>query len=319
MARALAAGQLETVDRPVAQGAGDWTFGLDLETEAVVDAWFAEMAAAGPLSLFSEDSGWRHRGPCPESDTGWQSIEAFDHAGPRIVIDPIDGTRNMMADLRSAWTEIGLAPAGRDEPRLADLRFGLLAELSDSRAARYRVLSAWRGRGARLEERNLDDGIEVSARPLIADGDARADHGYFSFFRYTPAMRPLLAEVEARFFQRIAEREGADVRHCFDDQYISNGGQLALLASGTYRLIADLRASLSPRFDEPITTSKPYDCAGAILIAREAGCVLTAADGGELDFPLDATTPVSFIGYANAGTAERLADHVAAVLDELSN
>ena len=38
-------------------------------------------------------------------------------------------------------------------------------------------------------------------------------------------------------------------------------------------------------------------------------------DGGGLDFDLDTTTPVSFVGFANQATRERLEPHLAATLD----
>jgi fructose-1,6-bisphosphatase/inositol monophosphatase family enzyme len=104
------------------------------------------------------------------------------------------------------------------------------------------------------------------------------------------------------------------VRACWDDQYVSNGGQLALLALGTYRMIADLRASVAARHGRTTLTGKPYDISGAVLCAQEAGCVVTAVDGSPLDFPLDAETPVGFVGWANAATSERLAPHLAMAL-----
>ncbi len=299
--------------RPVAQGVGDVTYALDRATETAVEGILDELASEGPLSLFTEDAGWRHRGPSPGGATA--DLDGFDHGGPRIVIDPVDGTRNLMADLRSAWTVIGLAPPGRGEPRLAELELGLVSELPDSRAARFRTLSARRGAGARLTLRDRADGATLEDSSLVADADDRVDHGYFSFFRYTPALRPLLGRLEASFFSILAEEEGADTRHCFEDQYISNGGQLVLLSLGTYRFVADLRAQLAARVEGPVTTAKPYDCAGALLVAREAGCVVTAADGAQLDFPLDGSTPVSFVGYANATTAARLGPHLARALE----
>ena len=308
-ARSAAREGLGAVQRPVAEGAGDVTYALDAATEEALGRWLERTARRGPLSLFSEDAGWRHRGP-EGGGTGTRELTGFDHGGPRIVVDPVDGTRNLMADLRSAWTVVAAAPPGTEQPRLSEVELGLVAELPDSRAARYRLLSARLGAGARIEERRLEDDFPVHRGALVADTDDRPDHGYFSIFRYTPAQRPALAELEARFFARLAEREGADLRHCFDDQYISNGGQLALLSLGTYRMVADLRAHLAEGSPTPVTTSKPYDCAGAVLVAREAGCVVTDPGGEVLDFPLDATTPVSFVGWANAATARRLAPHL---------
>ena len=46
----------------------------------------------------------------------------------------------------------------------------------------------------------------------------------------------------------------------------------------------------------------PYDICTA-LIAREAGCVIQSPDGTPLRAPLDTTTPVAWMGYANAALA----------------
>lgn len=306
-----ASGELAPLARAVRQGAGDVTYAIDELVEHAILEWLEETAAQRPLSLLTEDSGWMHRGPGPH---GARELAGFDHGGPRIALDPIDGTRNLMADMRSAWTVVSFAPAGPREPRLADLSLGIVAELPDSRAARFRVLSASGSQPARLELRELSSDALVSARELRADAEARVDHGYFPFFRYAPDQRPALAHIEAEFFARLERHEGADLRHVFDDQYISNAGQLVQLALGTYRSICDVRGWLAARQGAKVITSKPYDVAGAIFVARAAGCVLEGPLGAALDFPLDVVTPVDFIGFANRPTAARLRPHLDAAL-----
>ena len=54
--------------------------------------------------------------------------------------------------------------------------------------------------------------------------------------------------------------------------------------------------------------------AGAIVVARAAGCLVETLEGATLDVPLDATTPVGFVGWANAATAARLRPHLQAAL-----
>lgn len=309
---ALARGTLDDLARPHSVGAGDVTYGIDLPTERVLDAWLDEVARHEPISLLTEDSGWRHRGP--DGHGRARDLDGFDHGGPRIVVDPIDGTRNLMADLRSAWTVVASCGPGESEPRMSEVEGGVLSEIPDSRGAAARVFRATVDGRVRLSVERLEDGGLVSDGTWRVDDDDRADHGYFPFFRYMADLRPEIARVEAAFFARLAEREKADVRNCYDDQYISNGGQLALLTTGTYRMIADLRAFLAERRGTPTLTCKPYDCAGAILVARAAGCVVTAPDGGVLDFPLDVSTPVSFVGWANARTRRRLEPHLRAAL-----
>ena len=43
----------------------------------------------------------------------------------------------------------------------------------------------------------------------------------------------------------------------------------------------------------------PYDCA-ALLIAEEAGVIITDEHGRPLDAPLDTTTGINWLGSANA-------------------
>ena len=309
---AIDAGKLERMGRPVGHGAGDTTFGLDVPAERELGEWLEENARRGPLSVLSEDAGWRHLGPGKRGRP--VELGGFDHGGPRISVDPIDGTRVLMTDLRSAWSVIGLAGPGADVPRLAEVEIGVLSEIPDTRAGSFRRLAASRGAGCTLEMRTIGDRELRKPRRITTGTDDRADHGFFPFFRYAADQRPALAAIEAAFFARLASKERAEVRACYDDQYTSNGGQLALLALGSYRMIADLRAWESSRRHRAGITSKPYDVAGAVLCAREAGSVVEAADGGELDFPLDAETPVSFVGWVNAATRKRLRKHLDAAM-----
>lgn len=298
---------IESLMRIRGQGVGDVTYGIDVPAEETLAHWFEERARREPLSLLTEETGWRHLGPAPGG--GVRELASFDHGGVRIVVDPIDGTRNLMTDVRSAWCVLALAPPGAHPPRQRDVELGVLVEIPHSRGRATRVFDAARGAGCLFR---MDR--DVPSIRLDAGSDARADHGYFPFFKYMPDQRAEIAAIETAFFARLEEHERADVRNCYDDQYIANAGQLALLALGTYRMIADLREHLARRRGRATLTGKPYDVAGALICAEEAGCVVTTPEGSALDFPLDATTPVGFVGWANRATRARLEPHLFAVL-----
>ena len=93
----------------------------------------------------------------------------------------------------------------------------------------------------------------------------------------------------------------------FDDQYICTGGQLYELIVGHDRMLGDLRPAAYAKlgFSSAALCCHPYDICTA-LIAAEAGCVIEAPGGGPLRFPLDTTTPVSWMGYANPGLARKV-------------
>ena len=123
------------------QGAGDVTYAIDVPAERALDDWLASEARRGPLSLLTEDAGWRHVGPGPRGVM--VELSGFDHGGPRIVVDPIDGTRNLMTDLRSAWTVVALAPPGASEPRMSDVVLGVLSELAIEGTRRPGLTGVW--------------------------------------------------------------------------------------------------------------------------------------------------------------------------------
>src|SRR5262245_59409769 len=69
----------------------------------------------------------------------------------RLIVDPIDGTRPIMYNKRSAWWLAGLAPNRGEETSLQDIEVAVQVEIPTTRAAMADTLLALRGRGARGE------------------------------------------------------------------------------------------------------------------------------------------------------------------------
>ena len=115
--------------------------------------------------------------------------------------------------------------------------------------------------------------------------------------RHQVLHREAAGEHEVRHLVGEADVTKAQV---FDDQYISTGGQCYELIAGHDRFVADLRPLLyRVQGQPPGLCCHPYDCA-AWLVAEEAGVVLTDGRGNPLDGPMDVTTGLSWVGYANA-------------------
>jgi hypothetical protein len=225
----------------------------------------------------------------------------IDSAAARLIVDPIDGTRPIMYNKRSAWWLAGLAPNRGDETSLLDIDVAVQVEIPTTRAALADTLLAIRGRGARGETTNLITGERTSFRPRPS-GAPTIKEGFASVFHPFPGGKEIFAAIEEDLAREIIGGLEASKTAMFDDQYLSTGGQLYELMTGRDRMLLDARGLLYERFKREGKPAghacHPYDLCTA-LIAEEAGVIVTDGRGRPLDAPLDTTTDVSWIGYAN--------------------
>jgi hypothetical protein len=120
--------------------------------------------------------------------------------------------------------------------------------------------------------------------------------------RFFPGVREELAAIDEEIVRGALGPPREGKAQCFEDQYISSGGQLYELLSGHDRFVADLRPLLSPLAATrgfPLgICAHPYDLATE-LIARELGVLVTDERGLRLSCPLDLESNVAWVGYAN--------------------
>lgn len=221
-----------------------------------------------------------------------------------VIVDPIDGTRGLMYDKRPAWCLAAAAPRGGS---LRDVVAAAMTELPTAKQGASDQLSATRGSGAvRAERVDLRTG---SRAPLGVHPSAAVDleHGFGGLAKFFVPGKAKLAELEAELFRRLGSR------HVFDDEYISSGGQLHELLTGRDRFVADLR----PLVDPGALACHPYDVCTAVLL-EEAGGVVTDPRGQPLDVPLDTTSPVAWVGYANDALAARIGPVLTELVDDLA-
>jgi hypothetical protein len=138
------------------------------------------------------------------------------------------------------------------------------------------------------------------------------EHGFASFAHPLPDGKALLVTVEQLLWDELMP-PGPEPRQIFEDQYLCSAGQLYDVLAGRDRLVADLRPLALARLGLPMSLSAhPYDVCTA-LVLTEAGGVFEDPRGGPVDVPLDTTTAVTWIAYAN----ETLAAMVRPVLRRL--
>jgi fructose-1,6-bisphosphatase/inositol monophosphatase family enzyme len=285
---------LDDMARVSRDAEGDTIYAVDRVSEERIVEFFAhEVAPSAPLVLVAEGlEGGRVVLPqgASEDDAVW-----------RIIVDPIDGTRGLMYQKRSAWILTGVAPNRGPATGLHDIVLAVQTEIPLVKQHLLDTLWAFRGRGAHAERLDRLSG-ETRPLPLRPSGADTIAHGFAMVSRFFPGAREELAAIDEEIVRGALGPVEPGKAHCFEDQYISTGGQLYELAAGHDRFVADLRPlmekSLAGRGLRLGICCHPYDLA-AELIAREAGVVVTDAAGGPLEAPLDVRSDVAWVGYAN--------------------
>src|SRR5437762_3842730 len=286
---------LEAMAAVAREEEGDTIYAVDcISEELLIEFCAREIAPAAPVVLIAEGL------PQGQVVLPHGALEA--DAVWRIIVDPIDGTRGLMYQKRSAWILTGVAPNRGVDTSLADIELAIQTEIPLLKQHLSDVAWAVRGRGVAAERVNrfTDERTPLSLRPSQAPTIA---HGYAQVARFFPGARAELAAIDEEIVIGALGPVQPGKAHCFEDQYASSGGQLYELASGHDRFTADLR----PLMEEVLRARglalgiccHPYDVCTE-LIAREAGVLVTDLTGQPLSARLAVEPDVAWVGYANA-------------------
>lgn len=287
------------LDRVGAESDDDTLYRLDLVVEKRLLSACEEWAEQeGPFFLVAE--GLHHGGLMLPSEA------PADEARFIVIADPVDGTRGLMVDKRSAWFLGAAAPivsrdsTGRPAATLSDIVCACQVELP--RTKQYLADVLWasvdeEGFGAERVNVLTGEAAPVALTPSSAE---TLDHGFACMVKYFPGAKAVAVEIEQAVFAACATEADPGKARVFDDQYISTGGQLYELIAGHDRLVIDLRPVLDALSGtkRPGLAAHPYD-ACTELIARKAGVTVGGVDGNPLTNPLNVTDPVAWIGAAN--------------------
>jgi fructose-1,6-bisphosphatase/inositol monophosphatase family enzyme len=281
-------------------GVGDTIYAVDRVSEETLVAGLEIVAREEPLVLVAEGlppTGLVLPRGASEQDCRW-----------RLLVDPIDGTRGLMYQKRPAWILTGVAPNRGPATRLRDIVLAVQTEIP--LVKQHLCDQLWAVRGEGVESRRLDRisgrSEPLTLRPSRAETTA---HGFASVSRFFPGARDVLAAIDDEIATAVLGPPMEGKAACFEDQYISTGGQLYELMVGHDRFIADLRpllqGVLADRGLPRPLCCHPYDLC-TILIAEELGLAITNETGATLDAPLDLEADVSWVGYANDALRRRV-------------
>ena len=302
---------LEDLGRVADETPGDTIYQIDkVSEEALVALFDQHLASLTSFVLVGE--GLPEEGlPMPEGI-------APEDAVYRIIVDPIDGTRGLMYDKRSAWALCAAAPNRGPATGLRDIVVAVQAEIPTSKV--YRCDTVWAVRngetGAEAWNR-LDRSVwPISLRPSRAE---TIEHGFAMLSRFFPGGKDVLARAEEALAEALIGPVQEGKARLFEDQYISSGGQFYELMAGHDRFNADLRPNLEGVLRQRGCAlgicCHPYDVCTE-LVARQHGVIITDPEGAPLDAPLDTTSPVAWVAYANPALREMIEPVLQGVLKE---
>lgn len=280
----------------VEDGEGDTIYAIDrISEELLITLFEREIASQTPIVLIAEG--------LPRGKIVLPRGSREEEAHWRVIADPIDGTRCLMYQKRSGWILTGVAPNRGDGTSLADIEIAVQTEIPLVKQHLSDCLWAVRGKGASAERFNRLTG---ERRPLVLRPSTSADiaDGFCSIARFFAGGRDILASIDDEIAHAASAERRQGKAHCFEDQYLSTGGQLYELIQGHDRFLADLRPLLKPLLIErqliPGLCCHPYDLCTE-LVACEAGIEITNALGSPLNAPLNVDADVSWAAFANAG------------------
>ena len=295
---ALERSSLEQMSRVAKDGDGDTLYAIDRVSEEEILDYFRGLPLEKPVILIAEGL---ENAVIPDDAPA-------EEAAFRILMDPIDGTRGLMYQKRSAWILTGVAPNRGPGTTLADIELAVQTEIPLPKQHLSDTLWAVAGEGASAERH---DRLKGENRPLsLSPSRARSiEHGFAMISRFFPGVREELAAIDEEIVRAALGPPREGKAQCFEDQYISSGGQLYELLSGHDRFVADLRpllSSLASARGFPLgICAHPYDLATE-LIARELGVLVTDERGRRLSCPLDLESNVTWVGYANEAIREQI-------------
>ncbi|MGI8749881.1 MAG: inositol monophosphatase family protein [Thermoleophilaceae bacterium] len=230
---------------------GDVTFAIDAAAESFLEEFLAKRAP--DVAFYSEDKGL---------------VESAEPARAVLVVDPIDGTRPALAGLESCCVSVAAAPLC-GEPTMGDVSVGCVVEIPSGQ-----VFLAARG-----------EGLVEGPGPNLSTNE-RIDRMFWTYgFRGRPARA--LTEVLAELLDASSVGGGTfDLGSAAFDMTRVVTGQMDAYVEPGPRMVDDV-PGVREEFERvgggAVLNNSPYDLAGAALVCREAGAIVTDAYGHGLE------------------------------------
>lgn len=298
---------LEKLSRIAKFAVGDLSYAIDKAPDRLLEKTFEEWGEEIPMIVIEEEWGATTfpKGTHPED------------CEIRLIIDRLDGTREIMYTKNRAWILTGIAPNKGVKTYLDDIEITVQTSVGKNVFGEDEVLWATKKHKTVLEIWDLDKKKFEHKLPVSPSKAETIEHGFLPIVLYFEGYKKVLGSIADKLTEKITGPVHKGISRVFDEQYISSGGQLANLVTGKYRGVIDIRPFLGRITGTPFgLCAHPYDlCTKLIADRAEAiiDCFGVYTDRIEKKVPLDAKTDVGFIAFAN----ERIKNQVEPALREI--
>ncbi len=267
---------------------GDFIYNVDVEAEKILEQEFERWGKEEPVVLVAEGIGRKAYGGA-EADC--KTI---------VVVDPIDGTREIMYARRPAWAIAGVAPY-KEDATLDDIELTVQTAIGKNIFGENEVLWAVKGQGAYIEK----DGGKAERLKTLQDDEI--EHRFITFQSYFEGFRKPVTDIQEEVLSKfVTPKPGQALT--FEDNYLSTAGLLYFLATGRQSAVIDLRPKITDGLGNHV-----YDVC-SFLIATEAGASIDFYDeNNSSKIPLSLDSKVGFRAYAN----EKLKNKIDPILDKV--
>ena len=293
-------------------GEGDVVFKIDKYSSDLIMDYFSKWGEETPLILIDEEFGTLH---FPKG------LEQDDYK-LRIILDRLDGSREIAFDLRTAWILTGAAINKGEKTSLNDIFVAMQTSIPTTREYISEVLISEDGKKPILERFNILKNKVEEVLSLTPSKAKTIKYGKVSVVNFFPGAKKEIGEFEDKLFFKLFGPVKKNQALAYNDQWICSAGQSYALATGKYRFVADLRPLteriLNKRDEKLGLCCKPYDICTK-RIAVDAGCIITDEHGNDLNPRLDTVTNLTWAGYANKNIRNEVEPVLMELIEEMKN
>jgi hypothetical protein len=284
---------LEKLSRIAKFGVGDLSYAIDKAPDKLLEKTFEEWGQEMPMIVIEEEWGATTfpKGTHPED------------CEIRLIIDRLDGTREIMYAKNKAWILTGIAPNKGVKTYLDGIEIAVQTSVGKNVFGEDEVLWATKKHKTVLEIWNLDKKKFKKELPVSPSKAKTIEHGFLPIVLYFEGYKKVLGSIADKLTEKILGPVHKGLSRVFDEQYISSGGELANLVTGKYRGVIDIRPFLGRITGTPFgLCAHPYDLCTELIVDK-AGAIIDCfgvyTDRIDKRVPLDAKTDVAFIAFAN--------------------